>query len=102
MGLFWALLRGICSLIRTQTGHDIILYDNRIVVYKNEGDVMMYVVGGPEENEVMLYSVILALRDSMAILLKNSTDKRSIIENFDLVSLAIDEIVGTSEVPPLP
>jgi len=76
-----------------KTVNDVILYDNRIVVYKMESDVMLYVVGGPEENEILLFSVVLALRDSLAILLKNSTDKRTIIENYDLVSLAIDEIV---------
>ena len=53
-----------------KTSNDVILYDNRIVVYKMEGDVMMYVLGGAEENEVMLFSVVLALRDSLAILLK--------------------------------
>jgi len=31
---------------------------------------MLYVVGGAEENEVLLYSVVLALRDSLNILLK--------------------------------
>ena len=41
----------------------------------------------------LLYNVVLALRDSLSILLKNSTDKRTIIENYDLVTLAIDEIV---------
>lgn len=54
---------------------------------------MLYVVGGLQENEILLYNVVLALRDSLSILLKNSTDKRTIIENYDLVSLAIDEIV---------
>ena len=85
---------------------------------------MLYVVGGAEENEQLLFGVVLALRDSLAILLKwvfffasshshsttppkgiivltraggggarNSTDKRTLIENYDLVSLAIDEIV---------
>lgn len=49
---------------------DVILYDNRIVVFKVESDVMLYVVGGADENEVMLYNVILALRDSLNILLK--------------------------------
>jgi hypothetical protein len=34
----------------------------------------------------------LTLRDSRSILLKNSTDKCTIIENYDLVALAIDEI----------
>ncbi|KAK5128583.1 Longin-like domain-containing protein [Cryomyces antarcticus] len=72
---------------------DIILYDNRVVVFKMESDVMLYVVGGADENEIMLYNVILALRDSLNILLKNSTDKRTIIENYDLVALAIDEII---------
>jgi hypothetical protein len=51
--------------------NDIILYDNRIVVYKAESDVMLYVVGGAEENEVMLYNVVLALRDALNILLKS-------------------------------
>lgn len=31
---------------------------------------MLYVVGGADENEILLFSVVLALRDSLAILLK--------------------------------
>lgn len=72
---------------------DVILYDNKIVVFKAESDVMLYVVGGADENEIMLYNVVLALRDSLNILLKNSVDKRTLIENYDLASLAIDELV---------
>ncbi|KAB8345994.1 hypothetical protein FH972_023046 [Carpinus fangiana] len=72
---------------------DVILYDNRVVVFKMESDVMLYVVGSADENEILLYNALLALRDSLNILLKSSTDKRTIIENYDLVSLAIDEIV---------
>ncbi|KAF3941610.1 hypothetical protein ABW19_dt0208810 [Dactylella cylindrospora] len=73
--------------------NDIILYDNRIVVYKQESDVTLFVIGSLSENEILLYNVVLALRESLSILLKNTTDKRTIIENYDLVSLAIDEIV---------
>ncbi|MCJ1484021.1 Golgi-to-ER vesicle coat component [Schaereria dolodes] len=76
-----------------KTSSDVILYDNRVVVFKMESDVMLYVVGGAEENEILLFGVVLALRDSLSILLKNSTDKRTILENYDLVSLAIDEII---------
>jgi hypothetical protein len=80
---------------------------------------MMYVVGSVDENEILLYNVILALRDSLHLLFKfvpspfppsflraqsqdtidanmgkrQSVDKRTIIENYDLLSLAIDEIV---------
>ncbi|SPQ18589.1 067f878d-9cb5-462d-8361-3dcb5dea8a09 [Thermothielavioides terrestris] len=74
-----------------QTG-DILLFDNRIVLYKMESDVALYVVGSLEDNEILLYNVLLALRDSLHLLFKQSVDKRTIIENYDLVSLAIDEI----------
>lgn len=52
---------------------DVILYDNRIVVFKTEGDVMLYIVGSAEENEILLYSALLAVRDSLGILLKYVT-----------------------------
>ncbi|MCJ1463636.1 Golgi-to-ER vesicle coat component [Pseudocyphellaria aurata] len=87
-----AFEKGLMDKTNKQSG-DVILYDGRVVVYKMEGDVMLYVVGGGDENEILLFGVVLALRDSLAILLKNSTDKRTLIENYDLVSLAIDEIV---------
>ena len=105
-----AFEHGLLEKTAKQTS-DIILYDNRIVVFKMESDVMLYVVGGVEENEILLYNVVLALRDSLNILLKyvfrfgfinvyhgltrgrNMPDKRTIIENYDLVSLAMDEIV---------
>ncbi|OIW34445.1 clathrin adaptor complex small chain [Coniochaeta ligniaria NRRL 30616] len=87
-----AFEKGLLEKTAKQTG-DIILYDNRIVLYKAESDVMMYVVGGADENEILLYNVALALRDSLHLLFKASVDKRTIVENYDLVSLAIDEIV---------
>ncbi|KAJ8070721.1 hypothetical protein OCU04_001092 [Sclerotinia nivalis] len=64
-----AFEKGLLEKTQKQTA-DIILYDNRIVLYKSESDVMMYVVGGVDENEIMLYNVILALRDSLHLLFK--------------------------------
>ncbi|KAK3047483.1 Golgi-to-ER vesicle coat component [Extremus antarcticus] len=87
-----AFEKGLLEKTAKQTT-DVILYDNKVVVFKMESDVMLYVVGGADENEIMLYNVILALRDSLNILLKNSVDKRTLIENYDLASLCIDEIV---------
>ncbi|KAI6250548.1 putative coatomer subunit zeta [Erysiphe necator] len=54
---------------------------------------MIYVIGGIDENEVMLYNVIIALRDSLHLLFKQTVDKRTVIENYDLVALTVDEIV---------
>ncbi|KAF2877924.1 Longin-like domain-containing protein [Massariosphaeria phaeospora] len=87
-----AFEKGLLEKTAKQTT-DIILYDQKVIVFKMESDVMLYVVGGSDENEVLLYSVVLALRDSLNILLKNSVDKRTVIENYDLVSLAVDELV---------
>ncbi|PHH83860.1 hypothetical protein CDD83_2905 [Cordyceps sp. RAO-2017] len=87
-----AFEKGLIDKTAKQTG-DIILYDSRIVLYKLESDVMLYVVGNQDENEILLYNTVLALRDSLHLLFKQSVDKRTIVENYDLVSLAIDEIV---------
>ena len=64
-----AFEKGLLEKTNKQSG-DIILYDGRVVVFKMEGDVMLYVVGGSEENEILLFGVVLALRDALAILLK--------------------------------
>lgn len=64
-----AFEKGLLEKTNKQSS-DIILYDGRVVVFKMEGDVMLYVVGGSEENEILLFGVVLALRDALAILLK--------------------------------
>lgn len=64
-----AFEKGLLEKTAKQTS-DVILYDNRVVVFKVESDVMLYVVGDAGENEIMLYNVVLALRDSLNILLK--------------------------------
>lgn len=64
-----AFEKGLIEKTNKQTS-DIILYDNRVVVFKMENDVMLYVVGSSEENEVLLYNVVLALRDALGILFK--------------------------------
>ncbi|EOO03250.1 putative coatomer subunit zeta protein [Phaeoacremonium minimum UCRPA7] len=87
-----AFEKGLLEKTAKQTG-DILLYDGRIVTYKTESDVMMYLVSSIDENEILLYQSLLCLRDSLHLLFKQSVDKRTIIENYDLVSLAIDEIV---------
>lgn len=64
-----AFEKGLLDKTAKQTS-DVVLYDNKVVVFKMESDVMLYVVGGLDENEILLYNVILALRDSLSLLLK--------------------------------
>lgn len=74
---------------------DVIIYDNSVVVYKQVVDISFYVIGGLEENEAMLYQVVMGLRDAVEILLQHSVDKRTLLENYDLIALAVDETVDS-------
>jgi hypothetical protein len=73
-----AFEKGLLEKTAKQTS-DVILYDNKVVVFKMESDVMLYVVGGAEENEILLYNVILALRDTLSILLKYALGPPSVV-----------------------
>ena len=64
-----AFEKGLSEKTNKGTG-DVILYDNRVVVYKQEGDVMLYVVGDSSQNEILLFSVVICLRDALSLLLR--------------------------------
>ncbi len=79
------------------------MYDGHLVVYKQLLDVTLYVIGGMEENEIMLYQVVVAFRDALDSLLRyiakwvnpcrQSPDKRTLLDNYDVVTLVADEII---------
>jgi len=72
---------------------DILLYDNHLVLYKSSLDLTFYLVAPQLENEIMLQSVLSAFYDAVAMLLRHQVEKRSILENLDLVVLALDETI---------
>jgi hypothetical protein len=87
-----AFEKGLFAKTAKQTT-DIILYDSHLVLFKMEADVQIYVVGSASENEILLYNVILALRDALHLLFKATVDRRTLLENYDLLALAVDEVV---------
>ncbi|SGY93599.1 BQ5605_C037g11598 [Microbotryum silenes-dioicae] len=72
---------------------DILLYNNHLVLYKPSIDLTFYVVGPEGENELMLQGVLNAFYDAVSLLLRHQVEKRAILENLDLVVLALDETV---------
>ncbi|GBF91367.1 hypothetical protein Rsub_04107 [Raphidocelis subcapitata] len=72
---------------------EIVMFDDVLVVYKCLGDLMFYVTGGQDENELILYAVLQAFYESVSILLRQQVDKKTVLENLDLVLLAVDEII---------
>ncbi|KAI8837335.1 Longin-like domain-containing protein [Chytridium lagenaria] len=71
---------------------EIILFDGHVVVFKNSVDVFMYLVGGSDENELMIASCLSSFHDALSILL-GQVEKRTLLENGDLVMLALDETI---------
>ncbi|KAJ3270344.1 hypothetical protein HDV01_007923 [Terramyces sp. JEL0728] len=76
-----------------KTNSDIILFDNLVVVYKPVVDLFIYVVGGLDENEIMLVGVLNCFIDACSNLLKNQMEKRSLMDNLDTVLLVLDETI---------
>ena len=94
---------GIWEKTRRATG-DILLFNSQIVLYKASIDLTFYVVGPEGENELMLQGVLNAFYDATSLLLRHQVEKRSILENLDLVVLCLDETVDNgslSSFPPL-
>ncbi|OAY65962.1 coatomer subunit zeta-1-like isoform X1 [Ananas comosus] len=76
-----------------RTEAEIVMFDGYIVVYKFIQDLHFFVTGGDNENELILATVLQGFFDAVDLLLRNNVDKRTALENLDLIFLCLDEIV---------
>jgi hypothetical protein len=72
---------------------EITMFDEVVVCYKALGDLMFYVTGTQDENELILHQVLVAFYESISLLLRGAVEKKTVLENLDLVLIAMDEIV---------
>eukprot|EP00759_Apiculatamorpha_spiralis_P040406 PhF_6_TR3898/c0_g1_i1/m.5492/K20472/COPZ, RET3; coatomer subunit zeta len=74
---------------------NIILYEGYTVIYKTDADITLMVLGPLDENEVVLYSVLTCVYESLQTLLKcnGALDKRMLLESYDAVVLVVDEVL---------
>ncbi|XP_020548031.1 coatomer subunit zeta-1-like isoform X1 [Sesamum indicum] len=72
---------------------EIIILENRIVVYRFVQDLHFFVTGEDDENELMLATVLQGFFDGVTLVLRNNVDLREALENLDLILLCFDEIV---------
>ncbi|KAK6620119.1 Coatomer subunit zeta-1, partial [Polyplax serrata] len=71
---------------------EIIMLDGLTCVYKSNVDLFFYVMGSSHENELILMSVLNCFYDSVSQILRKNVEKRIVLENLDIVMLAMDEI----------
>ena len=69
------------------------MLESNVAVYRASNDTRFFVVGSALENELILTAVLDALYESMQVLLRGQTDRRSVLDALELVILAIDELV---------
>ncbi|CAK0787834.1 hypothetical protein CVIRNUC_011056 [Coccomyxa viridis] len=72
---------------------EITMFDEVVVVYKFIGDLMFFVTGSQDENELILYQVLQGFYEAVSLLLRNAVEKKTVLENLDLVLLVMDETV---------
>jgi hypothetical protein len=58
---------------------EIIMFDDYLVVYKCLGDLMFYVTGSLNENELILYSVLQAFYEATSALLRCASNAAGLV-----------------------
>ncbi|KAJ1930187.1 Golgi-to-ER vesicle coat component [Tieghemiomyces parasiticus] len=76
-----------------RSGTEVMLLDGHLALARAVSDVHFYLVGSADENELLLHSALKGAVDAIQGLLKHQVDKRSVIDNLDLVVLALDEVI---------
>ncbi|XP_072979836.1 coatomer subunit zeta-1-like [Typha angustifolia] len=72
---------------------EITIFGGYIVIYKFIQDLHFFVTGGDDENELILASALQGFIDTVGLILRNNVDKKTALENVDLILLCLDEIV---------
>eukprot|EP01013_Petalomonas_cantuscygni_P019440 TRINITY_DN3721_c0_g1_i1.p2 TRINITY_DN3721_c0_g1~~TRINITY_DN3721_c0_g1_i1.p2 ORF type:complete len:197 (-),score=51.34 TRINITY_DN3721_c0_g1_i1:66-656(-) len=79
---------------RTAAGYgDVVVIDRHLALWIEQADVVMYVVGAIDDNEVVLGNVLTCLQETLNGLLKDTATKRDLLESFELVAITVDEMI---------
>ncbi|XP_074418086.1 coatomer subunit zeta-2 [Larus michahellis] len=76
-----------------RAGGEVACLEGLTVVYRSSADLFFYVVGGCQENELMLSTVLACLLDTLGHLLQKEVEKRLLLDNMEGTFLVVDEIV---------
>ncbi|XP_028131804.1 coatomer subunit zeta-1 isoform X2 [Diabrotica virgifera virgifera] len=75
-----------------EVGGEIINVNGLTCVYKSNVELLFYVIGSSQENELMLVSVLNCLYDTINQILKKNMERKALLDQLDIVMLAVDEI----------
>ncbi|XP_077315874.1 coatomer subunit zeta-2 isoform X1 [Lithobates pipiens] len=76
-----------------RTESEVILVNGVTVLCQHLSDIICYIIGGPDENELLLLSALTCICESLCHMLRKNVDRSSVLENLDAVYLILDEII---------
>jgi len=68
------------------------MFDGLMCVYRTSDDLLFYVLGAVEVNELALMNVLNCLVDSFTMILRKNVEKKALLDNIDVAFLILDEI----------
>ncbi|KAI7694026.1 Coatomer subunit zeta-1 [Sarcoptes scabiei] len=71
---------------------EVIMLNGFTCIYRNSVDLFFYVLGSSNENALLINSIMNCLFESLSMILKKNVEKKNLLDNLDMVILALDEI----------
>ena len=77
----------------TNNDSEIILFDSFTVVYRSNVDLMFFVVGGCDENELILNQVLECFYECVTDVLRKNVEKSEFMAEYSQVLMVIDNMI---------
>lgn len=77
---------------------EVLLMERNLAVFQSGQDVIFYVIGGENENELILASVLEAIVETLRSVLRGHLEKNTILDNLELLLLTVDEVVDAGSI----
>ena len=77
---------------------DILPFESHTVLYKSIADVTLYILSHDSENELIVANVLSTFDETLHTLFKGQINRKTLIENLDLLLLTVDEVLDQSSV----
>mmetsp|Transcript_25772 Transcript_25772/g.48345 ORF Transcript_25772/g.48345 Transcript_25772/m.48345 type:complete len:196 (+) Transcript_25772:41-628(+) len=88
-----ALLHKKTKTLSFRSDAEVLLLDQEVFVVRGSSDCKIVVSGCIDENELILVSVLDVIYETILSLLRGQLDRRTILDNLELVLLTIDEVI---------
>eukprot|EP00428_Durinskia_dybowskii_P065205 CAMPEP_0170373898 /NCGR_PEP_ID=MMETSP0117_2-20130122/10312_1 /TAXON_ID=400756 /ORGANISM="Durinskia baltica, Strain CSIRO CS-38" /LENGTH=191 /DNA_ID=CAMNT_0010628815 /DNA_START=35 /DNA_END=610 /DNA_ORIENTATION=+ len=84
--------------VSAKTEAEVLLIDQEIAVFKSGIECKFFITGPVAENELVLVGVLDCIFDTVSTLLKGQVDKRTMLDNLELILLTIDEVLDSGHI----